>query len=377
MDFRNLTIVQILKRSHVDRGRKGRPGSVRFWVIPRTSAHCKHIFFDHTKYWNMAGWMWDSKGYAIEAHNSQPLYTPKCGVKKTVRFDTATYPPVALVSITVFDKGNPVDMLKQLLGIFESTCTIRVYISVLGTTKSFPKLLTNFLKKVRDTDRDLFRDRFVLYRNVNTYKNLVRRLSVTHVVDTRSGYLGKVCIADDHVRQSILFNKTPVSDRGVRVTCLKEAFTSCDTWEEVVNSISVVEPETQRRRPTLVEPLTRLGPGTLDLRTNLEEFNIVAWNMNSFRSVYHSGHLIPFLKTTRADVICITECRGTPQDILRLPGVLDTLRQQRFYYTYWNSASPNPGLYGTAMISKLGSTLGSVVQYRLLGRGRTCYHRNL
>ena len=52
-------------------------------------------------------------------------------------------------------------------------------------------------------------------------------------------------------------------------------------------------------------------------------------------------------------MICITELRGNFEDIILIPDLKDTLVQQGFYYTYWNSATPNAGLYGTAFFSKI------------------------
>jgi exodeoxyribonuclease III len=356
IDFRNLMIVQLMRKT------RKKNKEIKFWILPRTftisetddhdQLRQKHIYFDNSKYWNNHGDFWDTEGYAqhhllTQQEENGKGKTNRNIIRRNVKFDVQAYKPRILLSSTVFIEADKTQQLREILDIFHTRDShTRVYISIMGTTKTIKKSLGNFLQKIPEDDRQLFKKRIVFYRNINTFKKVIETLNITHVIDTRLGYLKKIGIGSDHVRQCILLDKS----KQLKYTGIIPVYKK---WENAVKAISTSA--NGKLQPIPIKPLFKIGSNTKSEKTlsGPQDITIITWNTNSIRNVYNNNNLLPFLVTTNADIICITELRGDPSDILHLPGVVDILRKKGFFYCYWNNAKPNAGQYGTAIFSKI------------------------
>jgi len=71
---------------------------------------------------------------------------------------------------------------------------------------------------------------------------------------------------------------------------------------------------------------------------------LISWNVNGVRAAAKKG-LLEFMKSARADVICLQETKATPEDLTHLAW-------PRGYEVFWNSAEKK-GYSGTAIFTRV------------------------
>jgi exodeoxyribonuclease-3 len=74
---------------------------------------------------------------------------------------------------------------------------------------------------------------------------------------------------------------------------------------------------------------------------------IVSWNVNGLRSVLKKNAFYPFVNQTKPDMICIQECRATPEQFQFSPEFLEEYPVRIF-----NNPLEKKGYSGTAIFSK-------------------------
>ena len=119
------------------------------------------------------------------------------------------------------------------------------------------------------------------------------------------------------------------------------------------NILKHTSSEIKIRPPRVIE---RYLPDPKSITTTGEKIKFVAWNMNSIRSVHSKNSLADFLLTCKADIIGVTELRGSVHDTFSINHLRRLLKQAGYRYNYFNAATPVPGLYGTAIFSKIQPT---------------------
>ena len=74
---------------------------------------------------------------------------------------------------------------------------------------------------------------------------------------------------------------------------------------------------------------------------------IVSWNVNGLRATHKSGAWDAFLKTARADVICLQETKSSPE---QLP---EEVRNLKGLHSYFSSSTVRKGYSGVALYSRV------------------------
>ena len=77
--------------------------------------------------------------------------------------------------------------------------------------------------------------------------------------------------------------------------------------------------------------------------------------MNSIRSVNTKNFLSEFLLTCNADVIGVTEVKGTIRDTMKIKNMRQILLKAGYYFTYFNVSKSHTGQHGTAIFSRIAA----------------------
>ena len=341
-----MSIIQVIRSTSI-----GLMGSVDFYLGSKTllSVNRQHIYWDHHRFWDESRNEWDSEGRYLGAPIQADKHTTHA--TRTVSFDPMVFPNTIIVAFELLSNPDAPQKLQQLIDLFEtdSSTSKRILIGILGSGHKGETTLTKFLKHFPDPE--VLHNRIIYYKNSTQFRDVTDKFNVTHIVDYRPGYIRKALIRPEYLSRAYLLqpNKpqkhqnhdliTHVSDWDALITSLQQKNTT-DTEQPT------------RRRLRTVKPVEHTRVTKLDTHSGGTK-KFVCWNQNSLRSVHKSGHLISFILTNDADLIGITELRGTPEDVLLIADVYSALRLAGYEYQYYNPATPNKGLYGTAIFSRI------------------------
>ena len=367
-DFRDAletpyTNVMIIQRTNTGK-RRDKNSEIQFWIVgkhhkgilenqdlPNTEDLPSHIYFDSQKFWAHDTNYWTIQGQPIERTTQMQTDTRRpTAFPKQISWNVQQFHHTVMIHYTVFDKTNIQQQLKELITLFEQNedNTQRVYIGINGKRDTCTLIINKLLEQ--QEHKEIFKNRFIFFRNLKTYERTIQDNNITHVIDDRYGYIQKVYVSKHNYRNCYHFTKSkthtkhPPKASGIQ---------QVNTWTELIQQLQQVPTTLDRDRQTT--PISSFDTNPLLSYTEQKQtqLTLVMWNTNSLRSVHRQGHLLSFLHTTTADVIGFTELRSSMSSILSIPGVRTILEQKGFRYTYWNPATSNVGQFGTAVLSRI------------------------
>ena len=351
---KNWVIIQLVNsRKSIDRN------IIAFYVIPtkliypdsQTGEHTEeatHLYWDDQKFWNIDLDNWDLQGkFELQG---LPVEQRKTTIQKQVKIHPEAQHNKLFIHSSTLTKGSE-EYLRKLIDMFErkqrtqGKKDVRVFIGIQGTTSTAKKSVQKLLKQFKHPE--ILQNRVVHYKNLKQYTQKLDVLSVTHVVEDRLGYITKAQTDGVVIRKCILMK--PKHDSNA-----DNAIKQVQGWEQAVEEIKAtsldIDLETHvSPLPAMVENYVHEGGYTHEGG----DIKFVFWNMNSLRNVHITNFLTEFLLNNKADFIGITELRGSVKDTITIKHLRSVLRQAGYAYTYFNTATPNAGLYGTAIFSKI------------------------
>ena len=344
---------------------RNKSSEIQFWIVgkhnttishhedlPQSEDLPKHIYFDWQKFWTDDANCWTTTGFPIHRTQQQLIDTRSTTpFTKQVTWQAQQFHHVVLINYSVFDKQSIHTQLKHLINLFEphKDSTQRVYIGINGKRTTCTHIINSLLKGQQN--KEAFKNRFLFFRNIQTYKRTIEEHNITHVIDDRFGYINKVYVAGHHYRNCFHFNKSKDTVTNLRTGITR--IQNITSWDQLLTQLQFSShKETEAR---LTTPIASFDTNPLlhYTDTRQHELTLVMWNTNSLRSVHRQGHLLEFLHQTTADIIGFTELRSSMDSILSIPGVRDILERKGFRYTYWNPSTSNVGQYGTAILSRI------------------------
>ena len=324
---------------------------VSFFIFGRgdTCQTEKHIYWDTKKFWNIHLEEWDEHGEYQK--KVVPRVEPKSTLRKQCRIQTQYHKNKVLISHTVFGKLKEDNSLREIITMFEGTNEQvlkqdkRVFIGILGTRSTGRKTLQTMLHKIQDPT--LLEGRVIYFKNSKQYRDILDQYDVTHIVDDREGYIRKGLVARDYIRRAYSMKEKPQGKhKHVHIQHVAD-------WKQLLENIEQKEIERTSKQQKKAKTPRMIEKRSWTVEQKGDTIKFVSWNTNSFRNVHKEGKLTEFLLTQSADVISITEFRGTAEETIILSEVEEILRQKGYVYRYYNEAKPNSGLYGTAIFAKI------------------------
>ena len=325
-------------------------------LLYNTTEHSiKHIYFNWNRFWDNDLNEWNKEGDFLSRWTKNK---EEPALKKSVNFTPQTYKNKIFVQIEAF---SDIDIeLPKLIEKFENKefqgqqeKIPRVLIGVLGTKSKTRSMLTKFLQKVDNPE--LLENRIIWYKNLKQYQTKLEELSVTHIVDTRHGYLRQVVYDDKILRKCFLIRnpKDLKHEENFKYIDKIEEMLLTDTIDNSTDNKQTNKP--RNKYPEMIEKFmnNKEGRDYPHDQGGIKKF--ITWNMNSIRSVNTKNFLSEFLLTCNADIIGVTEVKGTIRDTMRIKNMRQILLKAGYYFTYFNVSKNHTGQHGTAIFSRIAA----------------------
>ena len=361
----NTTIIQVIDSTIKNRENN----EILFCIVGKNhiyntkECNITHIYYDWKRFWDNDLNEWNTNGDFLSRWTQNKVDQP---LKKSVKFLPETYKDTVLIQIESFkdiDKELPkfIEKFENKIDQGEQIKIPRVVIGVLGTRSKTKSMITKFLQKVENLD--ILENRFVWYKNLKQFQTKLEDLSITHVIDTRYGYLKKAVCDDKIIRKRFLIKnpKCIIEDEDLKlVSNLEEVLTEHVSLEkETKNTTKEIGTEHKQtdkissKYPDMIEKYFS-GKGNYPHdQGGIKKF--ITWNMNSIRNVNTKNFLAEFLLTCNADIIGITEVKGTIKDTMMIENIKQILLKAGYYFTYFNVNKNNTGQHGTAIFSRIAA----------------------
>ena len=341
----SVTIVQ-----KVDSRNYTRNGEVSFFIFGRgeTCVTEKHIYWDTRKFWNIDLEEWDA--YGAYQKKEVPKEETTTTLRKQCRIQPQYHKNKLLISHTVMEKLTDETDLHTLIEMFEGdknedTSQKKVFVGILGTKNTGRKTLTRMLAQLKDST--ILEARVLYFKNSKQYRKVLEDYDFTHIVDDREGYIRKGLVARDYIRRAYSMRKQP-QERHKHIH-----IQHAEDWKQLLQTIEKKEVEMGIPKVGKTKTPKMIEKRRWTVEQKGENIKFVSWNTNSFRNVHRENQLVSFFLTHNVDIIGITEFRGTAEDAILLSEVEEILKTLGYAYRYYNPATPNSGLYGTALFSKV------------------------
>ena len=362
MTRKHTTIIQIIDSTNRN------TDEVLFCIIGKNHIHTTedhttdHIYFNWKQYWDNNLNTWDENGDFQTKLTQNKIDS---AMKKSVNFTPQTYKNkiyIHLESFTDIDTQLPkfIDEFESEIDQKPQVKIPRVIVGILGTRSKTRTMLTRLLQKMKNPE--LLKNRIVYCKNLKQYKNILDELSVTHVIDTRHGYLRKVTYDNKIARKCFLItNSRNIIEDSVfkQIDKIEEALETKKTHSQDISETDneqVTKPI--NKYPQMIEKYVRANDKNLlgypHEQGGTKKF--ITWNMNSIRSVNAKNFLTEFLLTCNADIIGITEVKSTIIDTLTIKHMKQILMKAGYFFTYFNTNDQHTGQHGTAIFSRIAAT---------------------
>ena len=311
-----------------------------------------HIYYNWSKFWDSDLHSWDNEGTQTTATQKKSKQGP---VRRNVHFPTNTY--TNKVFVTIESLTNLDVQLPQLISMFETgTSRDQISIGVMGTPVTAKAKIQKIMSKTKFPE--LLQQHLVYYKNATQYKKIMDTLCITHVVDTKQGYIRKVLV-DGHIFREcfIIESKHKIAKTDYHIHHVADM---TNALEQMASTLSISRDEStmgtpQQRFPEMIEQFTHApqqeGQTTHEVQGGSKKF--IIWNMNSIRSVNVKNFLADFLLTCDADLIGITELKASAADTLTIKNIRSILHTAGYHYRYFNTNKNSPGQHGTALFSRI------------------------
>jgi exodeoxyribonuclease III len=309
---------------------------VTFYITAKRGEE-NHIYMNSSQFWNIDFEFWDQTGRFFRYEQDKPKRKTR-----NVSIDVTMYKRRLFISESVLTTPERLRDLEELLVQFENgKRDTYVFIGALGKRDTRVQTMLRLKKKMKNIQS--LEDRVIFYKNSQTFKDLLEKHNITHIIDDRSGYLKKGLMAREYVRKAYYLNKSEKHKHSY-IRYFEE-------WKPLVEQLQEdVRKDVSSRKH--IRPIE--GHQTLPQHTTKGgRQKFVQWNTNSLRNVCQKGHFRSFVRDSDADYICITEARGTAEDILLHDEASRVLDEEGFVYKYFNHNTVNKGMGGTTLFSKI------------------------
>jgi exodeoxyribonuclease III len=269
-------------------------------------------------------------------------HIPKKGKGLTVRFALDLAKPKLLIEFRLLQ--GPIATARAHLARFRKLFGRKRVSALVPKGKRSKKTAS----RLRDLDFD--EKRILVAGNQRVYTKAVNAQRFTHVLDSRVDFLKKVVAAKTFLRYCGLITGRRHDVQAPFRLQVNGGF------DDVLIAITDTATGTLLRLPDVQDVTKFVGqphrPSEPRPHGNSGTFVAITFNVNSIRHLSSIGQLVPFLTAHPFDVLTITELRGPIDQVMNLPGFLRTLRDLGIYHAILNPCSANPGLYGTAVLSR-------------------------